>query len=71
MWQNVPGSSYSIRRVPLVGVSRWAICQRPRGFEKYQDKSDSASALINKVMRNNGLMPSDEHTNYSLQHSFQ
>ncbi|MBD9372132.1 tyrosine-type recombinase/integrase [Rhizobium sp. ARZ01] len=64
-------TDHSIRRVPLVGVSLWAMCQRPHGFKKYQDKSDSASALINKVMRNNGLMPSDEHTVYSLRHSFQ
>ncbi|RVJ51261.1 integrase [Sinorhizobium medicae] len=64
-------TEHSIRRVPLVGVSLWAMRQRPHGFGKYQDKSDSASALINKVMRNNGLMPSDDHTVYSLRHSFQ
>ncbi|MBZ7921678.1 tyrosine-type recombinase/integrase [Ensifer adhaerens] len=64
-------SDYSIRRVPLVGVSLWAMRQRPNGFAKYQDNADSASALINKVLRNNGLMPTDDHTVYSLRHSFQ
>ncbi|MDK1386403.1 site-specific integrase [Sinorhizobium sp. 8-89] len=64
-------SEYSIRRVPLVGISLWAMRQRPQGFAKYQDKSDSASALINKVMRNNGLMPTDDHSIYSMRHSFQ
>jgi len=64
-------SDYSIRRVPLVGVSLWAMRQRPQGFAKYQDNADSASALINKVLRNNGLMPTDDHTVYSLRHSFQ
>ncbi|MDW9441000.1 tyrosine-type recombinase/integrase [Sinorhizobium meliloti] len=64
-------TDHSIRRVPLVGVSLWAMRQRPQGFGKYHDKSDSASALINKVLRNNGLMPTDDHTIYSLRHSFQ
>lgn len=64
-------SDYSIRRVPLIGVSLWAMRQRPQGFAKYQDNADSASALINKVLRNNGLMLTDDHTVYSLRHSFQ
>ncbi|AWI57202.1 site-specific integrase [Sinorhizobium fredii] len=64
-------TDYSIRRVPLVGVSLWAMKQRPSGFKRYQDKADHASALINKVMRSAELMPSDDHTVYSLRHSFQ
>ena len=64
-------TDYSIRRVPLVGVSLWAMQQRPAGFARYQDKADHASALINKVMRSAELMPSDDHTVYSLRHSFQ
>ncbi|MEY9829808.1 integrase [Sinorhizobium fredii] len=64
-------TDYSIRRVPLVGVSLWAMKQRPSGFKRYQDKADHASALINKVMRSAELMPSDDHTIYSLRHSFQ
>ncbi|APG91097.1 DUF6538 domain-containing protein [Sinorhizobium americanum] len=64
-------TDYSIRRVPLVGVSLWAMRKRPEGFKRYQDKADHASALINKVMRNAKLFPSADHVIYSLRHSFQ
>lgn len=39
---------YSVRRIPLVGVALWAMKQAPNGFARYADKSDSASAVINK-----------------------
>ncbi|WP_245424294.1 site-specific integrase [Sinorhizobium sp. BJ1] len=64
-------TEYSIRRIPLVGVSLWAMNRRPQGFKRYQDKADHASALINKVMRGASLMPSADHTIYSMRHSFQ
>lgn len=64
-------TAYSVRQIPLVGVSLWAMKQRPNGFARYQDKADSASALINKVMKSKGLCPTGRHTVYSLRHTFQ
>lgn len=64
-------TEHSIRRVPLVGVALWAMKRHPQGFPRYQDKADSASALINKVMDTAGLRPTDRHTVYSFRHSFQ
>jgi integrase len=64
-------TDYSIRRIPLVGVALWAMKQRPQGFPRYQDKSDSASALINKVLTSANLRPTELHTVYSLRHTFQ
>ncbi|WP_275782417.1 site-specific integrase [Pararhizobium gei] len=64
-------TAYSVRRIPLVGVSLWAMRQRPKGFARYADKGDSASALINKVLKSQGLLPSDKHVLYSMRHTFQ
>lgn len=60
-----------MRRIPLVGVAHWAMKQAPNGFARYADKSDSASAAINKFLRSKHLFPSDKHTIYSLRHTFQ
>jgi integrase len=60
----------SIREIPLVGVALKAMQLRPNGFPRYQDKSSSLSALVNKFLRNNGLRPTKDHTVYSLRHSF-
>ncbi len=67
----VQKTEYSIRRIPLVGVSLWAMKQRPNGFPRYADSADAASALINKVMLSAGLRPTNRHTCYSLRHTFQ
>lgn len=64
-------TDYSVRRIPLVGVALWAMKQAPDGFARYADKSDSASAAINKYLRSKQLFPSDKHTIYSLRHTFQ
>ncbi len=64
-------TDHSIRRIPLVGVALWAMKQAPEGFPKYADKSDVASAAINKQMRALDLFPSTNHTIYSLRHTFQ
>ncbi|MFB9952177.1 DUF6538 domain-containing protein [Rhizobium puerariae] len=64
-------TSHSVRRIPLVGISLWAMKQRPNGFRRYQDKADVASALINKVLKSSDLRPTTRHTIYSLRHSFQ
>lgn len=64
-------TEFSIRRVPLVSVSLWAMRQAPNGFERYADMADSASAAINKQMDALGLRPTPRHTVYSLRHTFQ
>ncbi len=64
-------TDYSVRRVPLVGVALTAMKRHPKGFPIYQDKSDSASANINKFLWNAGLRPTKKHTVYSLRHTFQ
>ncbi|NSX90385.1 site-specific integrase [Agrobacterium tumefaciens] len=64
-------TEHSIRRVPLVGVSLWAMERRPNGFPRYADNGDSFSAIANKVMRSSGLCPTDKHTVYSIRHCFQ
>lgn len=64
-------TDHSVRQVPLVGVSLWAMRQRPGGFPRYRDKANHASALINKVLDSAGLRPTPQHTVYSLRHTFQ
>jgi hypothetical protein len=60
----------SLREIPLVGVALAAMKMRPNGFPRYQDKSSSLSALVNKFFGDNGLRPSKDHTLYSIRHSF-
>lgn len=62
---------YSQRDVPLVGVSLLAFQRFPSGFPAYRDRTTQLSSLVNKVMRNRGLLPSDNHSLYSIRHSFQ
>ena len=60
----------SEREIPLVGVALAAMKLRPKGFPRYQDKSSSLSATVNKFLRVNGLRPTKDHSVYSLRHSF-
>lgn len=60
----------AIRYIPLAGVSLEAFRQHPGGFPRYRN-SARLSATVNKYMRENGLLESDEHSMYSLRHSFQ
>ncbi|AMY69051.1 tyrosine-type recombinase/integrase [Frigidibacter mobilis] len=64
-------SKYAKRTVPLLGVSLEALRAFPGGFPRYQQNSASLSATVNKFMRDNGLMESDDHTLYSLRHAFE
>lgn len=61
----------SVRMIPLVGVSLWAMRQVPNGFPSYRDKEDSFSATMNKALRTNKLKPTPRHTVYSMRHTFQ
>lgn len=64
-------TSYRPRQIPLVGVALLAMKQRPRGIERYYDKNASLSAVVNKYLAENKLLPSDRHSLYSFRHSFQ
>jgi integrase len=60
----------SLRQVPLVGAALAALKARPDGFPRYRDNSSTFSATANKFLLENGLRPTEEHTVYSLRHSF-
>lgn len=60
----------AIRDIPLAGVSLEAIRAFPKGFPRYRD-NPTLSGTTNKYLRENGLMESDDHTAYSLRHSFE
>ena len=62
---------YSKRKIPLVGASLFAFKNLPNGFEQYFQKPDSLSANLNKFLRKNNLLPTENHTAYSLRHSFE
>jgi integrase len=60
----------SRRIIPLVGISLEAFRQFSEGFPTYRFK-DLISDTANKFLRENGLLESEEHTLYSLRHSFE
>jgi integrase len=58
------------RTLPLTGISLEAIRECRNGFPRYRDKP-GLSATINKFLRENALMESDDHVLYSLRHAFE
>lgn len=58
------------RRIPLTGISLEAFRQFPNGFPRYAD-NPSLSDTVNKFLRENKLMETDQHTLYGLRHSFE
>jgi integrase len=63
-------TAHSARIIPLVGVSLEAFKLCPKGFPRYFNSS-SLSNVINKFMRENGMMESEDHSLYGLRHSFE
>lgn len=61
----------SERTIPLVGASLFAFQQQSQGFVDYAGRPDSLSSAINKWFRENDILPSDNHSLYSLRHCFQ
>ena len=59
------------RKVPLVGAALVAFKNLPNGFEKYRERATSLSTVVNKYLRENELLPSPQHSLYSLRHTFQ
>lgn len=64
-------TKYRKRTIPLVGYALDAFKSYPQGFTDYRDRPDSLSGTLNNYLKDNGLLPSDKHTVYSLRHSFQ
>lgn len=64
-------TKYRKRIIPLVGFALDAFKACPNGFTDYHDRPDSLSGLISKYLREHELMPSPQHTIYSLRHGFQ
>jgi integrase len=60
----------SQREIPLLGAALAAMKIRPQGFPRYRDKASNLSATVNKYLLENGLRPTEDHSLYSLRHSF-
>ena len=63
-------SQYARRKIPLLGISLEAFKQFPEGFPRYQN-SAALSATVNKFLRTHGLLETDDHSMYSLRHSWE
>lgn len=61
---------HSARDIPLVGAALAVMKLHPQGFPRYRGK-DALSATVNKYLDENGLLPSPEHSLYSLRHCFE
>ncbi|MEM7212884.1 MAG: DUF6538 domain-containing protein [Pseudomonadota bacterium] len=59
------------RKIPLLGVSLEAMRAAPTGFDRYRASSATLSDTINKFLRENELLESENHTLYGLRHSFE
>ena len=59
------------RKIPLIGFALEAFKACPNGFTQYRDRPDALSGCLSKYLLENKLLPSDQHTVYSLRHSFQ
>ena len=62
---------HSDREIPLVGAALEAMKRHPQGFPRYHDKADSLSANVNKYLANHNMLPSEDHSFYSLRHTFE
>ncbi len=59
----------SNRQIPLVGAALHGVKMVLNGFPRYET-ADSVSNLINQYLMENKLRPTEEHTLYSLRHTF-
>jgi len=64
-------TKFRARQIPLVGFALDAFKACPNGFTEYYDRPDTLSAVLGKYLRENKLLPTDQHSVYSLRHSFQ
>lgn len=61
----------SERDIPLVGASLFAFKSLQGPFKRYLGKATLVSSTINKFFRENDILPSQNHSLYSLRHSFE
>ncbi|BAQ16894.1 DUF6538 domain-containing protein [Methyloceanibacter caenitepidi] len=61
---------YSQRDMPLIGCALEAMQRNPEGFPRYRNSPTALSAAVNSFLEENGLLPTDKHSLYSLRHSF-
>ncbi|WP_378943090.1 DUF6538 domain-containing protein [Paracoccus sp. R86501] len=64
-------NAHSKRMIPLTGVSLDAFKQARDGFPRYSRNAASLSATVNKFLRGNKLLQSEDHSMYSLRHAFE
>ncbi len=66
-------TDHSERDIPLVGevLTKVQDLMKKGGFKDYQGRSDQLSANINKHLKTTNLLPTENHTLYSLRHTFQ
>lgn len=64
-------TKYRRRKIPLVGYALDVFREFPNGFTQYAGQPDTLSATLSKFLKDNKLLPSDQHSVYSLRHSFQ
>lgn len=60
----------SRREIPLVGIALEAMRHHPNGFTRYFLKPGNLSAAINRQLERAELLPTPDHSFYSLRHSF-
>lgn len=63
-------NEFRARDLVLVGPALEAARRHPEGFSRYRNKPGFSDAA-NAYLRENGLLPTAEHTVYSIRHSFQ
>jgi integrase len=63
-------TTYSERDIPLVGISLAALQAFPEGFPRYFDRSSQLSAAVNSYLSDHHLLPTDNHSLYSIRHTF-
>ncbi|HVX00844.1 MAG TPA: DUF6538 domain-containing protein [Candidatus Babeliaceae bacterium] len=59
------------RKIPLVGYALDAFKAYPEGFTAYKDDLGNLTTLISHYLNHHDLLPSKNHSLYSLRHSFQ
>lgn len=64
-------TDHSARDIPLVGCALAVMKLQKNGFPRYRDKAASLSAIVNKVMGTKKMLPTADHSLYSLRHTFE
>jgi integrase len=64
-------TKFRARAIPLVGFALDAFKACPNGFTDYKDSPDFLSSVLSKYLNDHKLLPTNQHTVYSLRHSFQ